>query len=94
MFRVFQNDGTDVGTPWTSLGTEYVAIGIGPKVSTRFTCKWIDLSADKPIEKNKSLAPLAKGSYYTSFVIRYRNFDNKLQEEYLEKEFNTTFIIQ
>ena len=95
LFRVYLEDGTDMGTPWTSFGSDYVARGIQPKMSTRFACNWIKaFSTIQPLKKNKEYSPLPGGKYYTSFKVYYRNLDNKLQDKFFEKEFYTTFTIQ
>ena len=95
LFRVFQNDCTEVGTPWTSLGSDYVAVGIEPKTSTRLACNWIKaFSTQKPLKKKKEYAPLPIGNYYTNFIIKYRNLDSDLQDAFFEKEFNLNFKIQ
>ena len=95
LFRVFQNDGTEVGTPWTSLGSDYVAVGIEPKASTRLACNWIKaFSTHQPLAKKKDFNPLPCGKYYTSFKVYYRDLDKIQQDEFLEKELYTTFEIQ
>lgn len=94
LFRVYLEDGTDMGTPWTSIGTEFVAVGIEPKASMHRTCRWIGMRADKPIEKDRELAPLPKGNYYTNFSIKYRNFDNIKTDMFIEKMYNCKFTIQ
>ena len=95
-FTVYREDGTYVGTPWTSIGTEFSGAGItiSPKSSKRYTCKWIGMEADRPIEKKHELDPLPKGSYYTKSCIKYRDLNNVIQDIYIEKEFYTRFIIQ
>ena len=95
LFRVFQNDSTEVGTPWTSLGSDYVAVGIEPKASMRLACNWIKaFSTQKPLKKKKEYAPLPIGNYYTNFIIKYRNLDSDMQDAFFEKEFNLKFIVQ
>ena len=95
LFRIFRNDGTEIGTPWTSLGSDFFAIGIMPKASTRLACNWIkEYSTQKPLMKKAEFAPLPIGNYYTSFLIMYRNLDSGLQDAFFEKEFNLNFKIQ
>lgn len=95
LFRVYLEDGTDMGTPWTSFGSNYVAIGIEPKGSMRIACNWIKaFSTHQPLTKKKDFNPLPCGKYYTSFKVYYRNLDKIQQDEFLEKELYTTFDIQ
>ena len=94
LFRVYLNDGTDMGTPWTSCATNYVGIGIQPKVSTSLACNWIKASTYPPLSKKEEFEPLPKGSYYTSFVIKYRDLNNKLHDIFMEKEYNIAFEVQ
>ena len=96
LFRVYLENGTGVGTPWTDYNSSnYIALGIAPKSSISFTCNWIKaLSTKWPLAKNKDFDPLPRGNYYTKFKIKYRNLDNILQDEFLEKEFNISFTIQ
>jgi hypothetical protein len=96
LFRVYLEDGTGVGAPWTDFNSSnYVALGIAPKSAISFTCNWIKaLSTQWPLVKNKDFDPLPKGNYYTKFKIKYRNLDNIPQDEFLEKEFCITFTIQ
>lgn len=95
LFSVYREDGTYVGTPWTSIGTNYCGgVIIGPKSSARRRCKWIGMVADSPIEKKHELDPLPKGNYYTKFSIKYRDLDNVIQDMFIEKEFYVRFIIQ
>ena len=42
LFRVYLEDGTGVGAPWTDFNSSnYVALGIAPKSAISFTCNWI-----------------------------------------------------
>ena len=75
--------------------SDYVAVGIEPKASTRLACNWIKaFSTQKPLKKKKEYAPLPIGNYYTNFIIKYRNLDSDLQDAFFEKEFNLKFIVQ
>ncbi len=96
LFAVYREDGIFVGTPWTSIGTDFSGAGIKirPNSSERYTCKWIGLGGDRPIAKNHELDPLPKGSYYTMFSIKYRDLNNVIQDMFIEKEFYARFIIQ
>jgi hypothetical protein len=95
LFRVYSEDGTDMGAPWTSRGTEFVLIGISENSKVSLSCNWINaFSAQLPLVKNKSYTPLPKGNYYTKFKIIYRDFDSNYQVNFCEKEFNTSFTIQ
>jgi hypothetical protein len=95
LFRVYSEDGTDMGTPWTSCNTEFVCIGISANSTVSLSCNWIKaLSTQEPLVKNKDYSPLPKGNYYTKFQIKHRDFDSKFQDIFLEKEFNITFTIQ
>ena len=94
LFRVFSEDGIDVGTPWTNIGAEYVQVGINKKTTTSLTCSWMELFCNKPLLKSVMMPPLSKGTYYTRFKVRYRNLEIKTKESFLEKEFNSTFKIQ
>ena len=94
-FTVYREDGTYVGTPWTSIGTEFCGcVKIAPKSSERRRCKWIGMGADRPIEKKHELDPLPKGNYYTKSSIKFRDLNNIIQDTFIEKEFYDRFVIQ
>lgn len=93
LFRVYSAEGKDMGTPWTSIGKEYIAVGIEPNTTSRLICKWIAPISDRPLEKNKENSPLPKGDYYTSFKIRYPNLENIVKDKFLEKEFRIAFTV-
>ena len=93
LFRVYSAEGKDMGTPWTSIGKEYIAVGIEPNTTSRLICKWIAPISDRPLEKNKENSPLPKGDYYTSFKIKYTNLENIAQDVFLEKEFRIAFTV-
>lgn len=96
LFAVYREDGTFVGTPWTSIGTDFSGNGIKirPNSSGRYTCKWIGRGTDGPIQKDHELDPLPKGSYYTKFIVKHRDLKNVIEDMFIEKEFYSRFIIQ
>lgn len=99
-YRVYRNDNTDMGTPWTGIWCDFsikpTEMNIASLTTMQLNCPWVLTSyarPDYPFCASESKDVLPKGNYYTTIHTRFKYVINKKQ--FNEKmHFRINFKIQ